>query len=193
MNALRTRLRVAGALLGVLSAMAPAAAAAATPPGNFERHEGEHWTWYAPPGWVASEGANDIYIGSPTGALYLHYGAGGTPCYEPAAFFSAVRSGYGGSKAAFSLYSKPLASAHFTKVGPVRSTGSLAFRQSSRFAGRTRGGKQIKGEMTLDLFAVDVSSGVCGERQQVRSAPARGNARSLRLLRVVQSAIFGPR
>jgi hypothetical protein len=190
----RTSGLIGSASLAVaLAASVAAPAAAATPPGNFERHEGAHWTWYAPPRWVAAEGANDIYISSPTGVQYLHYGAGGTPCYEPSAFFSAARASYRSSHAAFGLYSKPLASARYTKVGPIRTIGQSYYRQTSRFQGRRRNGAQIRGELVLDIFAVEPLSGVCGERQQVRSAPSRGLARALRLLRLVQSLIFGPR
>ena len=55
------------------------------------------------------------------------------------------------------------------------------------------GGRARLVEPCLDLFAVDPGNNVCGERQQVRSAPANGSGRSLRLLRTVQSVIFGPK
>jgi hypothetical protein len=192
-GAIRTSMATAAAL-AVLAAAGAAEAAAATPPGNFERHEGAHWTWYAPPGWGASEGANDIYIGSPTGTLFLHYGAGGTTCAAPRKFFKLVRGAYlKARRQAFDLYSFPLAGARFTKVGPIRTLGASYFRQTSSFRGRRPNGTIIQGTMILDEFAVEPASGVCGERQQVRSAPARGSGRSLRLLRTVQSVIFGPR
>ena len=115
-----------------------AASTSATPPGNFERHESPTWTWYGPPGWVSSEGANDLYVSSPTGTQYLHYGAGASPCYEPAGFFKYVRASYQSSHQAFGLYSHPLASARYTKIGPVQTTGQLYFRQSANFQGEAR-------------------------------------------------------
>jgi hypothetical protein len=188
-------LRAIPALLAIAAALpatAGAASASATPPGNFERHDGEHWTWYAPPGWVSSEGANDIYVSSPTGTQYLHYGAGGTPCYPPAEFFAGVRSSYQSSHSAFGLYSLPLASARYTKVGPIQEPSPYYYRQSATFQGKRPSGAVVKGEIVLDLFAVD-AYGTCGERQQVRSAPSKEIAKSLKLLRVVQSVLFGPR
>jgi hypothetical protein len=188
---------VAVAAAAVLTA---AAAGAATPPGNFKRHENRHWTWYAPKGWGAAFGANDIYISSPTGTLFLHYGAGGVPCSYPPywttinGYFSLVRDSYlQNTKRSFDFYSHPLRTARYTNVGPTRQIRNGYFRQVSRFRGRRPSGRQIKGEMVLDLFAVDPLSNVCGERQQVRSAPANGIRGSLRLLRIVQSVIFGPR
>jgi hypothetical protein len=176
------------------------AAEAATPPGNFKRHENSHWTWYAPKGWGAAFGANDIYISSPTGSLYLHYGAGGTPCSYPpyyssvAGFFALIRNSYKqNAKKNFDFYSHGLSSSRYTNVGPARQIRAGYFRQISTFQGKRPNGQQIKGEMVLDLFAVDASSNVCGERQQIRSAPANGIAQSLKLLRIVQSVIFGPR
>ncbi len=57
--------------------------ASAAVPKGFVRHEAAHWTWYGPANWVASEGANDLYLSSPTGTQYLHYGAGAAPCAYP--------------------------------------------------------------------------------------------------------------
>ncbi len=191
---------VSSAVAMIAAAVLAAGVGAATPPGNFKRHENRHWTWYAPQGWRASFGANDIYIGSPTGALYLHYGAGGTPCSYPPyyttvnGFFSVIRGGYLLARAQnFDFYSFPVPNARFTNVGATRQIRNGYFRQVSRFQGRRPNGRQVKGEMVLDLFAVDPGSNVCGERQQVRSAPASGSGRSLRLLRTVQSVIFGPK
>jgi len=174
------------------------AASAATPPGNFKRHEITHWTWYGPKGWVSSEGANDLYISSPTGELFLHYGASGAPCAYPpywtsiGGFFDYVKKGY--KQAAgqnFDLYSHGLSSARYTGTR-TRQINSSYFRQTSTFQGK-RGGKLIRGELVVDFFAVDAFSNVCGERQQVRSAPAAGFGKSLNLLRTVQKFIFGPR
>ena len=191
---------VSSAAAILAAAVLAAGAGAATPPGNFKRHENRYWTWYAPRGWEASFGANDIYIGSPTGTLYLHYGASGTPCSYPPfyasvnGFFSFIRGSYLQARTQnFDFHSFPVPNARFTNVAATRQIRNGYFRQVSRFQGRRRNGQQIKGEMVLDLFAVDPLSNVCGERQQVRSAPANGNGRSLSLLRVVQSVIFGPR
>ncbi|MGE5407523.1 MAG: hypothetical protein ACM3NV_02820 [Syntrophothermus sp.] len=188
------RVAIAALLATACAALAPPRSAAATPPGNFERHEGAHWTWYAPPRWTASEGANDIYVGSATGTLFLHYGAGGTPCYQPQEFFEYVRAAYlRARRHSFDLYSFPLASAHYTKVGAIQTVGPSYYRQTVKYRGRRPNGAVILGELVLDEFAVEPAGGVCGERQQVRAAPARGIGASLRLLRIVQGVIFGPR
>lgn len=186
-------------VVAIVAAFATAATAA-TPPGNFKRHVNRYWTWYGPKGWDAAYGANDLYIGSPTGALFLHYGAGGVPCSYPPHFttingyFTLVRNSYKQNAGkAFDFYSHPLQSARFTNLGATRQIRNGYFRQASTFQGRRPNGQQIKGEMVLDFFAVDPSSNVCGERQQVRSAPANGIGQSLKLLRIVQSVIFGPR
>ena len=191
------RVLPAWAVIAALIAAAPASAGG--PPSNFVRHEGQHWTWYAPSGWIASEGANDIYIGSPTGSKFLHYGASAAPCSYPPyytdvpGFFRYVRNSYLQLRGqAYDFYSFPLASAHYTSIGPIRALNQAYYRQISTFQGKTRSGTVIQGEMVLDFFAVD-SYGNCGERQQIRSAPRRGIANSIRLLRTVQKYIFGPR
>lgn len=175
------------------------AVSAPNPPSNFRRHEMQHWTWYGPKNWVAAEGANDLYISSPTGTQYLHYGASAAPCIYPpnysdvSGFFSFVRNGYLSTAAQnFGLYSHGLRSSRFTSIGAVKQMSPTYVRQTSRFTGKS-GGTAIKGEMVLDFFVVDAASGVCGERQQVRSAPTKGYANSVRLLRKVQTFIFGPR
>jgi hypothetical protein len=167
------------------------------PPSNFVRHAGAHWTWYGPQGWIDSQGANDLYVGSPTGTLFLHYGASAAPCSYPGAyttigqFFAYVRKGYlAGVHQNYDFYSFGLSGAKFTSKPAPRRIGSNYYRQVLKFRGRRPNGKQIKGEMVIDFFYA--GSGACGERQQVRSAPARGNRGSIRLLRQVQKYIFGP-
>jgi hypothetical protein len=48
---------------------------------------------------------------------------------------------------------------------------------SMKFTGK-RGKKVIRGEMVVDFFYVD--AGACGERLQIRSAPAEGYKAALR-------------
>lgn len=109
-------------------------------------------------------------------------------------YFGVVRNSYRrNANRNFDFYSHALQTARFTNVGQTKQIRNGYFRQVSRFQGRRPNGQQIKGEMVLDLFAIDPGSNVCGERQQVRSAPANGIGGSLRLLRIVQSVIFGPR
>lgn len=59
-----------------------------------------------------------------------------------------------------------------------------------KFTGK-RGKKVIRGEMVVDFFYVD--TGACGERLQIRSAPAKGYKASIKVLRKIQPLIFGPR
>ena len=100
----------------------------------------------------ASFGANDIYIGSPTGTLYLHYGAGGVPCSYPPywttinGFFAFTRASYLRARGQnFDFHSFPLPNARFTNVGATRQIRNGYFRQVPRFqgaaptAGRSRG------------------------------------------------------
>jgi hypothetical protein len=148
---------------------------------------------------VGAEGANDIYIGSPTGTKFLHYGASAAPCSYPpyytsvSGYFRYVRNSYKQlSGQAYDFYSYPLASARYTSIGPIRALNQAYFRQTNTFVGKRANGTQIQGEMVLDFFAVD-SYGDCGERQQIRSAPSRGINSSINLLRTVQKFIFGPR
>ncbi len=171
--------------------------AASAAPKGFVKHSEKSWTWFGPRAWGAAEGPNDIYISSPTGKQYLHYGAGGAVCFspgvynDPAGFFAFVRNSYMASaKQNFSLYSKGIKRARYTKIKPIKSLGANYVRQKAKFKG-VRKGKRIKGEMTLDFFAV--SGGVCGNRQQVRSAPAKGFKKSRKQLRQVQKHIFGPK
>ena len=137
-------------------------------------------------------------MSSPTGVQYLHYGASGAPCSYPPyynsvpSFMAYVRNGYLAAKAqSFNLFSFGLRTARYRNVGPIRTVAPLHYRQTSTFVGTRRTGQQIKGELIVDFFAV--GAGVCGERQQVRSAPVTGYQTSIRRLRQIQSLIFGPR
>jgi hypothetical protein len=171
--------------------LAPAGDAEGALPSNFKRHQEQYWVWFGPPRWVASSGKNDLNISSPTGTLWNKYGAGGAICPATASvWFQALRSNYRRTAGAgFGLYSRPLRGARFTSVGPIRELGQAYYRQRAEWAGRTRRGTPIRGEMIMDIFVVDIFSGTCGQRFQVRGAPQRGNARSIRLLRQVQSTI----
>ena len=192
---------VSSAAAILAAAVLAAGAGAATPPGNFKRHENRYWTWYAPQGWGASFGANDIYIGSPTGRPLPALRGRRHALLLPAVLTHGQRllllhprqlpagPGQNFDFHSFPVPERPLHQRRRRR----RQIRNGYFRQVSRFQGRRRNGQQIKGEMVLDLFAVDPGSNVCGERQQVRSAPANGNGRSLRLLRIVQSVIFGPK
>jgi hypothetical protein len=188
-----TWVAVATAILMLVTSVGAATAA----PKGFVRHAEANWTWFGPKSWGAAEGPNDIWISDPTGTQYLHYGAGGASCAYPPAystpegFFAYVRNSYLNTAGQnFSLYSKGIKRARYTKVGGIKTLGPNYLRQKSKFRG-VRKGQQIKGEMTLDFFAV--GGGVCGNRQQVRSAPARGFKQSRKQLRQVQKHIFGPK
>ena len=181
------------AIVGALAltvTLAPSAEAAG-PPKGFTRHEITHWTWYAPKAWISSEGANDLYIMSPTGTEFLHYGASAAPCANPPEFFAYIRNGYlAAAGANLDLWSRGLKGARYTSIGEAKPIGPNYYRETSKFQGK-RGKKVIKGELVVDYFAV--SYGVCGERQQVRSTPAVGYAKSIKVLQNVQKYIFGPR
>ncbi|MDQ5894604.1 MAG: hypothetical protein QG596_865 [Actinomycetota bacterium] len=160
-------------------------------PSNFRRHQEQFWVWYGPASWGAASGKNDLQISSPTGTLWNNYGAGGAVCPQTAAqWFQFVSSNFRQTAGAGSgLYSRPLRNARFTARGQIQQLGQAYFRQRLRWAGNRQNGQQIRGELIMDIFVVDAISGVCGQRFQSRGAPARGNARSIRLLRTVQSTI----
>ena len=102
----------------------------------------------------------------------------------------AFRNSSGGG---LGLYSKPLRSARYTSIGKSHKLGPAYgdnyYREKDLWAGRTKSGKRVKGEIVMDVFVVDAFSGSCGQRFQIRGAPARGNAASIRTLRQVQSTI----
>jgi len=189
------------AILGTVALIATSApaATAADPeiPRNFVRHELTHWTWYGPQDWVASDGANDLLVGSPTGERFLHYGASAAPCVYPPLwsttdeFFAYSRNtALAGASSNNGLYSFGLKGARYTSIGAVQTIGQNYLRQSVKFTGK-RGKKVVRGEMVVDFFYVD--AGACGERLQIRSAPAKGHKASIKVLRKIQPLIFGPR
>ncbi|MGK2956178.1 MAG: hypothetical protein ACSLFI_10985 [Solirubrobacterales bacterium] len=174
----------------LFSAAAPPPQASGALPSNFVRHKEANWVWYGPESWFASSGANDINVASPTGKLWLKFGSGGVVCPNSAGeWFRSLRNNYrdtaGGG---FGLYSKPLRTARFTSIGRIQQLDTVYFRQKTKWVGRKRNGQQIRGELTMDVFAVD-SFGTCGQRFLSIGAPSRGNARSLRLLRTVFSTL----
>ena len=121
---------------------ANAGAGPAAIPSNFRRHAMQHWTWHGLAKRVAAEGANDLYVSSPTGVQYLHYGASGAPCSYPPyynsvpSFMAYVRNGYLAAKAqSFNLFSFGLRTARYRNVGPIRTVAPLHYRQTSTFVG----------------------------------------------------------
>lgn len=148
-----------------------------------------------PRSWIASSGKYDLNISSATGTLWNKYGYSAVVCYNPAAWFKYLRNNYRDTAGAgFGIYSKPLSRTHFTRIGRIKQLpkaryGPAYFRQKLLWTGRRKGsGQVIRGEMIMDIFAID-SFGNCAQRFQTRGAPARGNAASIRLLRLVQSTI----
>ncbi len=195
------RLVITLALVSI-AAFVPAASPTASParrppaaargiPSDFRRHQETYWVWYAPRIWIAASGKNDLQISSPTGTLWNTYGASGVVCANTAdAWFKYLRENYRDTaKFGRGLYSKPLKAAHFTKIGGTKHLDTYYWRQTVNWAGKRKGGQKIKGEMVMDVFVVDAFSGVCGQRFQVRGAPARGFSRSIQTLHTVQSTI----
>jgi hypothetical protein len=162
----------------------PVSAAIAVP-SSFVRHENRYWTWYAPKHWVASFGKQGIDITSPTGTKLAGTAhATNGPCPgSTAQYFRQIRNALrqGGN-----LYPKPLRSARYTSVGRVRNLGGDEF-QHATFRGTRTSGAGVRGEVNLRLLR---GGGACGLIGDVSSAPARGFARSIRLLRQIQRAIF---
>ena len=172
----------------LLTAAAPPPSSGALPK-NFVRHQESNWVWYGPKSWFASSGPNDINIASPTGTLWEKFGAGGAVCPNSAdEWFTNLRNNYRDTAGnGFGLYSKPLKTARFTSIGRIRNLSNATFpqyfRQKNKWVGRKRNNRQIRGELTMDIYADRF--GTCGQQFLSIGAPAKGNARSLRLLRTI--------
>ena len=69
--------RLSVAILGTVALIATSVPAATAADPEIPRN------WYGPQDWVASDGANDLLVGSPTGERFLHYGASAAPCVYP--------------------------------------------------------------------------------------------------------------
>jgi hypothetical protein len=178
-------------------------ALAVDPPGNWTRHEDPPWAWYAPDGWIAAAGPNDLNISSPTGSKWVKYGFSAAPvdptrtdAANAAAWFAYWRTqmrqtsinAFGG------LYSKPLASDRYTAVGPIvqlpaQTLYRTRWRQRVTFAGVRPNAHRIRGEMVMD-YSVSVYGDSGAESFQIRSAPKRTFDDSVGQLRLVQSLIF---
>ena len=177
-------------LLAALAVPAPSSAAIRK---GFVRHQEANWVWYGPESWFASSGPNDINIASPTGTLWLKFGAGGAVCPNSAAeWFRDFRDNYRSTAGqGFGLYSKPLRGARFTSTGRIQQSQSAQFpvyyRQKTKWAGRKRNGQRIRGELTMDVFANNF--GTCGQQFLSIGAPARRNGRSIGLLKDVFSTL----
>ena len=167
---------------GGVAARADGAQARAVP-NSFVRHENRYWTWYAPRRWVAASGASAIRISSPTGTKFNDYQVGAVPCVQNvAAFFRSIRAQI---KNQGGLYTRPLRSARYTAVGPLRRRGNY-YKQGALFRGVRRSGGAVKGQVELDLTKSQFG---CSGTGQVRGAPQRGYARSLRTLNAIQNAL----
>jgi len=196
------------ALTGV--AVGPASASrtapshrAADPPGNWDRHEDPPWAWYAPDGWIAAAGPYDLNISSPTGVKWVKFGFSAAPvdmtqtdAANATAWFAYWRDQVAASSINGSngLYSKPLASARYTAIGPLRQLAAQTpyrtrWRQRAEFKGTRPNGKRILGEMVLD-YSVEAIGDTGAESFQIRSAPRRTFDDTVGQLRLVQSLIF---
>lgn len=180
---------VAIAFVLLFSAAAPPPRASGAIPSNFVRHKETNWVWYGPESWFASSGPNDINIASPTGKLWEKFGAGSVVCPNSAAeWFRNLRNNYRDTAGTgFGLYSRPLRTARFTSIGQIRELDTNYFRQKTKWVGRKRSGQQIKGELIMDVYAN--AFGTCGQQFLTIGAPAKGNARSLKLLRKIFSTL----
>ncbi|CAN5625956.1 hypothetical protein BH10ACT11_BH10ACT11_20250 [soil metagenome] len=160
-------------------------------PSDFRRHSGPHWTWYGPRNWIDSQGTNDLIVSSPTGVDYLHYGAGGVICQSsPKSYYDQFRPYL---KNSGGFYGKKLRNRRYTDVGKIRRLpqsfyGPYGFRQKVEFAGKRPSGEKIRGEATLDYFAVPNTTS-CGQAFSIRSAPDKGFSGAIKTLRKVQQFI----
>lgn len=200
MRGARTFVAACVAGLTVLGALP---AGAVDPPGNWTRHEDPPWTWYAPDGWIAAAGANDLNISSPTGSKWVKFGFSAAPvdatqtdAANAAAWFAYWRTQMAQSSinAFGGLYSKPLASDRYTALGAIQQLPATQlyrtrWRERVTFAGVRPSGKRIKGEMVMD-YSVSVYGDSGAESFQIRSAPRRTFDDVVGQLRLVQQLIF---
>ena len=200
MRGARTFVAACVAGLTVLSAL-PAGAVA--PPGNWTRHEDPPWAWYAPDGWIAASGANDLNISSPTGSKWVKFGFSAAPVdatqtdpANAAAWFAYWRTQMAQSSinAFGGLYSKPLASDHYTAIGAIQQLPATQFyrtrwRERVTFTGVRPNGHRIRGEMVMD-YSVSTYGDSGVESFQIRSAPRSVYDDVIGTLRLVQQLIF---
>ena len=108
------------------------------------------------------------------------------PMCESCGFFAYVRRGHmNAATANLDLYSFRTDEGQVRLGRCHRDSAPYYYRQTSTFDGQRPGGKVIRGELVIDYFYA--GAGACGERMQVRSAPARGNRRCWPLCAKVQT------
>lgn len=199
-------LAVAGTVAPVAAQPARHGASLVLPPTGWHRHVSAPWVWWTPRHWVAAHGPYDLDISSPTRAKWVKYGYSGAPYFAsltPAAnakkWFHDLLANYrDGSRKGPGLYSRALASDHYTALGTIHQVPAmrgyaLQWRQTAQFVGRRADGVLIQGEMVLD-YAENPPSGFdvfgnAAESQQVRAAPATRFTTSIGTLRLIQRLI----
>lgn len=193
-------------LLGMSPAVAAPSVVKAAVPSNWVHHVESPWAWFTPAHWVDSHGANDLNISSPTGSRWAKFGFSGaiyyntlTPRGNAEKWFRDLRRNYRtGSVHSFGLYSMPLRSDKYTRIGPIRAVAppsgfGQAWTQSLTFKGVRTDGVPIQGEMFMEYAANPPSAfdpyGNAGESFRVNAAPTRGYSSSINTLRIVQQHV----
>jgi hypothetical protein len=167
--------------IAVLSALAAPAAEGGV---KLKRHEGEHWVWYGPKGWVAAEGFAGIDITSPdSGRKHVGQGFSGTafPVTHSEVVSYLIQTG--------GLDVHPL-----RNVTILSSGQPFAFGGGQRQVFRWRAFRKDLKHRTRGVLKVDVvnddARGVYGFATTVYNAPKRRWKRVRRLLTRISKLIF---
>lgn len=150
-------------------------------PAGFVRHRSSRfWTWFGPRSWISSDGAYGITQSSADGSRIRDLGFSSTQCSSGRTAREAALNHFAAKRSQLPVT--------FTSVGGARNLGGAFFVQTSAFRFRSSG-SAFRGELVLHYDA-QPTSGYCFEQNDARTAPARGFAQSLSVLRSVARYTF---
>ena len=165
--------------LAVLAVFAGTASGAGNLPGNFVKHEGQYWSWFGPPDWIAAYGAYGITISSPAGDDVIDYGGSSVFCDgTPEQHFSTARRNL---KSQISLKK-----VRFRNVSRIKQSGG-AFIQTFDWSAKSRN-KGILGEFELQYAPVDAQ--YCFASTLSKYAPEKGFGKAIKIMRAVWNNTF---
>jgi hypothetical protein len=169
----------------------PAPASRTLPPGSIRHQNSRYWVWFGPRNWLSVDNPNGILITSATNVLRLDEGFSSIFCANGATVAESVNNHFAQQRRSiFEGFRQTWGSVRMTASEirrlPAAAWGPLYFRQFLQASG-VEGGVPYRSVVRVD-YSLASGPQNCLSRIVGMTAPARGFAQSLAVLRSVQAS-----